>query len=138
MLTGILAGLFSARLPDAWWLWLAGASAALVFGTSLRTLATARLLGGFLAGMVFASATTQGWQALCVRPGAGETRLLVEGLIRGVPAREGAELHFDMDAHIVLGGPQDGHAREARVSWRGPSARCCFRHSPSASWRAPC
>ena len=118
MLTGILAGLFSARLPDAWWLWLAGASAALVFGTSLRTLATARLLGGFLAGMVFASATTQGWQALCVRPGAGETRLLVEGLIRGVPAREGAELHFDMDAHIVLGGPQDGHAREARVSWR--------------------
>jgi len=119
LLAGILAGLFSARLPDAWWLWLASASAALAFGTSLRTFATARLLGGLLAGMAFASASTQEWQALGVRTGAAETRLLVEGVIRGVPAREGAELHFDMDAYIAMGGPRDTHARRARVSWRG-------------------
>jgi len=122
LLAGILAGLFCAAQPHAWWLLVASASAALAFGTRLRKFTTLRLLAWLLAGMVFASASTLRWLGLCVPAAAAETRLLVEGVIRGVPARDGAELRFDLDAVIVEGRPRDARARHVRVSWRNAPA----------------
>jgi len=140
LLSGILAGLFAASLPGAGWLLLAAASAALAFGTRMRNFTIVRLLAGLLAGMVLASASTQRWASQRVPATAAETRVLVEGVIRGVPARDGAELHFDIDAVIVDGGPRDKQVRHARVSWRdaatspraGERWRLLLRLTPTA------
>lgn len=118
LLTGVLLGLFSAALPEPRWLLIAAVSAVLTLGSRLRSFAIARLLGCLLAGMVFASATTHRWLALCLPATAADTRVLVEGVIRGVPARDGAELRFDIEAVIVEGEPRDANPRHARVVWR--------------------
>ena len=118
LLAGILLGLFSAASPAAPWLWIAAASTLLVLGTRLRNFTTPRHLAWLVAGMVLASASTREWQALCVPASSADTRVLVEGVIRGVPARDGAELRFDVDAVIVEGEPRDSHIRHARVVWR--------------------
>ena len=90
----------------------------LSLGTRLRKFATVRHLAWLLAGMVFASASTLRWPTYCVPATSADTRVLLEGVIRGVPARDGAELRFDMDAVIVEGEPRDAHSRRARVVWR--------------------
>ena len=118
LLSGVLLGLFSAAVPDAGWLLVAAASATLVLVTRLRNFATGRYLAWLLAGMVLASASTLRWLALCVPVTAADTRVLLEGVIRGVPAREGAELHFDLDAVVVEGQPRDARSRRVRVVWR--------------------
>ena len=78
-----------------------------------------RYLGWVLAGLVLASLSTQRWLALCVPVTQG--RVLLEGAIVGVPAREGAEIRFDLFARILEGevqGDGDTHPRHARVVWR--------------------
>jgi competence protein ComEC len=117
LLAGILLGLFSAALPGALWQWAGAASAMLALGTRLRNCPTPQYLACLLAGMVLASASTREWLALCV-PATADTRVLVVGVIRGVPARDGAELRFDVDALIVEGEPKDSHIRHARMVWR--------------------
>jgi competence protein ComEC len=121
LLTGILLGLFSADEPGPWWLGFAAASATIAFGTQLRNYATVRQLAWLLAGMALASASTLRWQALCVPVRSADTRVLVEGVIDGVPAQEGAELRFDIDAIIVEGWPRDARSRHVRVLWREAS-----------------
>ena len=118
LLSGILLGLLSAALPDAAWLLVAGASAMLALGTRLRNFATVRHLAWLLAGMVFASASTLRWLTYCVPAPSADSRVLLEGVIRGVPARDGVELRFDLDAVIVEGQPRDAHSRRVRVVWR--------------------
>ncbi len=115
LLAGVLLGLFSAALPEPLWLCVAAVCALLVFGTRLRNFATLRHLAGLLAGIVLASVSTREWQALCVPAVSADSRVLVEGVIRGVPARDGAELRFDVDAVIVEGAPRDSRSRHARV-----------------------
>jgi competence protein ComEC len=118
LLAGILLGLFCAALPEPGWLRVGAASVTLVLGTRMRNLATVRNLAWLLAGMVFAVASAREWQALRVPATSADTRLLVEGVIRGVPARDGAELRFDVDAVIVEGQPRDAHSRHVRLIWR--------------------
>jgi len=120
LLAGILLGLFSAALPGPAWLLTASACAITVLATRLRNSVVARCLGWLLAGLVLASLSTQTWLQLCLPRSEG--RVLIEGAIRGVPARDGAEIRFDVDARIVEGGaggaPGDSHLRHARVVWR--------------------
>jgi competence protein ComEC len=116
LLAGILLGLFSAALPGSMWLWVAGLTVALTFGARVRKRAVLRQLGCLLAGFVIASVSTHQWLSLCVP--ANDGRVLIEGTIRGVPAREGAEWRFDLDARIVEGEPRDSSLRHARVVWR--------------------
>jgi len=118
LLSGVLLALFSAALPEPPWLLAAAASAILTFTTRLRKLATARCLAWLLAGMALASVSTHQWLALRVPATLADTRALVEGVIRGVPARDGAELRFDIEAVIVEGKPRDMHPRHVRVMWR--------------------
>jgi competence protein ComEC len=118
LLMGVLLGLFFAALPGPAWLLGAAASVLLTFGTRLRYCGIVRHLAWLLAGMVLASACTHRWLALCLPAASAETRVLVEGVIHGLPARDGAELQFDMDAIIVEGRPGDAHSRQARVMWR--------------------
>jgi competence protein ComEC len=119
LLAGILLGLFSAALPAAPWLVVAGASSALVFTTRLRHFVPLRGLASMLAGLVLAWLYTFQWLGLQVPAASADTRVLIEGVIRGVPARDGAELRFDMEASLIAGhGSQDARRRLARVVWR--------------------
>jgi len=120
LLAGILLGLFSAALAGPAWLLAASACAGLALATRLRTCTVIRHLGWLLAGFVLASVSTHRWFALCVP--ATEGRVLLEGVIRGVPARDGAEIRFDLVARIIEGGaggaPRGSPPRHARVVWR--------------------
>jgi len=117
LLAGILLGLFSAALPGWDWLLVAAASVTLVFGTRLRKRPALRQIGWLIVGLGVASFSTQRWLALCVP--ATDTRVLIEGSVRGVPDRDGAELRFDLEARIVEGESRDSRLRHARVVWRG-------------------
>ena len=123
LLAGILLGLFSAALPGPAWLLAASVCASLALFTRLRNSDVARNLGWLLAGLVLASMSTQRWLALSVP--ATEGRVLLEGVVRGVPERDGTEIRFDLIARIVEGGkesaPRDSHLRNARVVWRDAS-----------------
>jgi len=119
LLAGILLGLFSAALPVTAWLPVAAASATLVLIPRFRKIAVARQLAVLLAGMVFGWASTLQWLALQVPATSADERLLVEGVIRSVPVRAGAELRFDMDAVNVEGlASRDARPRRARLVWR--------------------
>ena len=118
LLTGILSGLFAAAQPQPAWLLVAAASAMLVRVSCLRALTSGRLLVWLLTGMVLASMSTREWLALRIPAGSADTRVLVDGVILGVPARDGVELRFDVDAVIVEGMSRDARSRHARLVWR--------------------
>ncbi|HEU4779132.1 MAG TPA: DNA internalization-related competence protein ComEC/Rec2 [Steroidobacteraceae bacterium] len=123
LLSGVVLGLFSAALPGAPWLLAAGVSATLIFMTRLRKAATPRRLAALLTGMVLAWTSAHQWLALQL-PAPADARLLVDGIIRSVPARDGAELRFDIEARILEGGPRDAsmsRVRRVRLVWRDAS-----------------
>jgi hypothetical protein len=111
--------LFSAALPGPAWLVVASISAMLTLGTRLRRCMAVRQFGWLLAGFALASISTQRWLALCVP--ATEGRVLLEGVIPGVPARDGAELRFDVDALLVDGQVKDAPGTRKYVTrvWCG-------------------
>ena len=120
----------------------ASASAVLALVTRLRESPVVLHFGWLITGLVLASVSTQQWLSLSIP--ATDSRVLLEGVIRGVPARDGAELRFDIDAVIVDGGveiaPRDAQMRHARVVWRdapraprvGERWRLLVRLSPHA------
>lgn len=59
------------------------------------------------------------WLALRVPPAGADTRLLLEGTVRGVPVRDGAEWRFDAD--VCLADSSDPRPRRARLTWRDPA-----------------
>jgi competence protein ComEC len=118
LLGGVLAGLASTRLPHAAWMWCAGIGVAGTLLTPLRALSVARRLALLLGGLWLGWLSVGCWQASLLRPPAPDSRVLLEGEISSVPARDGAELGFDAEVHI-LAGPGAGDApRRARLRWR--------------------
>jgi len=126
LLAGVLLGLAAASDVDPWWAWCALASAGLVVVIHIHVTTARRswplFAGVMLAfGLALATLAVGRWQKLQWLPdeGRGESRLLLEGVVRGVPGRDGAELRFDADAGIVAGGlvaKQD--LRRVRLHWR--------------------
>ncbi len=118
LLGGVLAGLASTRLPNAAWLWCAGIGVAGTLLTPLRAMPGARRLALLLGGSWLAWLAVSCWQASLLPPRAPDARVLLEGEITSVPARDGAELGFDAEVRIVVG-PGAGNApRRARLRWR--------------------
>ena len=121
LLGGVLAGLAAAAMPASGWLWGALAALMLVLLSPLRQRAGPRGLAVFLAGLWLALHAIQHWQALCVTSATGDTRVLLEGTVSSVPARDGAELHFDAEVRLIGRLAADPALRHARLTWRDPS-----------------
>jgi competence protein ComEC len=129
LLAGVLLGLGSSALPGAPWLLAAAASSALVFATPLRRRATLVRLALLPLGMLLAWYSTLHWAQLRLPATTADTRLLIEGRILTVPAREGVEIRFDVEAAIA--GARDTRIRRARLLWRGAS----FEPRAGERWR---
>jgi competence protein ComEC len=101
----------------------AGALALLIFATPLRRCFILKQGALLLAGMVLTWHSTQQWLGLRVEV-PSESRVLIEGQVSSVPAREGAELRFDLASVIVEGHREAGlsqpdtRIRNARLRWR--------------------
>ena len=116
LLTGVLLGLGTAALPSLAWLITASVSAMVVLVTPLRRCANAGRAALLLAGLSVAWGSTWHWLSLRVSASAADQRVLLEGRILSVPAREGAELHFDVTGTLV--DDPDMRVRTARLRWR--------------------
>ncbi len=116
LLAGVLLGLGSSAQPTMFWLVTASASAGLVLLTPLRRCAMLHLAALLLLGLILAWGDTGRWLSLRVPATTADERVLFEGRILSVPAREGAELRFDV-AGIVAERP-DTRVRIARFVWR--------------------
>jgi competence protein ComEC len=115
LLAGVLLGLGSAAVPATAWMMIAGAGAALVLASPLRRRAILSCAALLLAGMLLAWTGTRHWLSLRVPPSSADQRVLFEGRIISVPAREGTELRFDVAGTLVDGDPR---VRIARLVWR--------------------
>ena len=69
------------------------------------------------AGMALSTQAVGEWQQLQWRASGDGARVLLVGTVRGVPARDGAEIRFDAEVRVA-GRPADGRVRRARLSWR--------------------
>lgn len=118
LLAGVLAGLAAAAMPAAGWRWVALAAALLVLLSPLRHRAWPRGLAVFVAGLWLALSAIHHWQSLRVVNTTPDTRLLLEGTVMSVPARDGAELYFDADVRMVDPASTDPRLRRARLAWR--------------------
>ena len=119
LLTGVLVGLGSAALPSFTWMIMASISALVVLITPLHRCAIPRAVALLLVGLGVAWGSTWHWLSLRVSASAGDQRLLLEGHITSVPARQGAEMHFDVTGRLVDG--PDMRVRTARLMWRDAS-----------------
>ncbi len=89
----------------------------------LRRCRRATPLACLLAGLCLSSFNAQQWSHSVIPPRGPDMRLLIDGRIAGVPARQGAVLVFEVEASRVDGaGVADSRARRFRVSWREPAA----------------
>ena len=139
LLAGVLAGLGAARLPGAGWLWCAGATSGVVWLLPLRARPWPRRLALGITGSFLACVVTLHWQRLRIESDHPDGRMLLEGEIITVPARDGAEFGFDAEVRIGAGEP----LRRARVRWRDPAVaprvgerwRLLVRLAPAADTR---
>ena len=116
LLTGVLLGLGSAALPSLAWMIMAIFSAVVVPVTPLRRSAGLSRVAVLLVGLNLAWGSTWHWLSLRVPPSSADQRVLLEGRILSVPAREGAETRFDVTG--TLAGLADTRVRTARLVWR--------------------
>lgn len=116
LLVGVLLGLGSTAVPDTAWMLVASVTVVLVFATPLRHRATFGCAALLLAGMLMAWGGTRHWLSLRVPASTADARLLFEGCILSVPAREGTELRFDVAGIVIDSG--DARVRIARLVWR--------------------
>ena len=117
LLTGVLVGLGSAAMPSLAWMIMASVSALVVLVTPLRRHAVLSRAALLLVGLCLAWGGTRHWLSLRVPVSTADERVLFEGRILSVPAREGAEMHFDVTGTLVDG--PDTRVRTARLTWRG-------------------
>jgi competence protein ComEC len=118
LLAGVLAGLGSARPLTLPWLWCAALGGAAVLLSPLRRWPAARGMALALAGLCLAGLTVSHWQALRLPGAAQQPRLLLEGEILDVPARDGAEVAFDATVRVLEGPGAGGPPRHGRLRWR--------------------
>jgi competence protein ComEC len=142
LLAGVLLGLGAANAPDAGWM-----TAVLLF-IGVAGWARARRSAPWacvvlaLVGVALASRETGEWQSLRIEPATPDHRVLLEGVVRGVPVRSGGDVRFDADVRIVSAG-FDERLRRARLAWREPATlprvgerwRWLVRLSPSSDTR---
>ncbi len=96
---------------------MASVSALVVLVTPLRRHAVLSRAALLLVGLCLAWGGTRHWLSLRVPASTADERVLFEGRILSVPAREGAEMHFDVTGTLVDG--PDTRVRTARLTWRG-------------------
>lgn len=119
LLAGVLLGLATAVDIHAAWPGCALGTASVAFVTIARRLALVRALILLIGGVAMATLAVGRWQELQWPPEEADTRLLLEGRVRGVPARDGAEVRFDAEVRIVGGrAAADERPRLARLRWR--------------------
>ena len=75
-----------------------------------------------LAGQLLAFAQSYDWQKRRLPEGGSDTRVLAEGRVATIPAREGASLRFDLAADSIEGLPATHSGSILRVEWRDPHA----------------
>lgn len=75
-----------------------------------------------LLGQLLAYAHSHDWQQRRLPEGGAQVRVLVEGRVASIPAREGATLRFDLAAESLQGLSGSQGARTLRVDWRDPHA----------------
>ena len=117
LLAGVLVGLGCASLPATPWLWCAGIAGAAVLLSPWRSPAP-RCVAMVLIGLCLAGFKVVHWQALRVVPARPDERVLLEGQIISVPGRDGAEVGFDAEVHILAGPRAGAQPRRARLRWR--------------------
>jgi len=122
LLAGVLAGLGAATLPATAWLWCAGIASATVLLSPLRTWPRARCVALVLGGLCLAGVSVARWQALRVPPTGPDTRVLLEGQVLDVPARDGADVGFDAEVRVLEGPGAGEQPRRARLRWRVDAA----------------
>jgi competence protein ComEC len=75
-----------------------------------------------LAGQLLAYGCSHDWQKRRLNEHGADIRVLAEGRIASIPAREGATLRFDLSAESLQGLEMAPGARTLRVEWRDPHA----------------
>jgi competence protein ComEC len=118
LLVGVLAGLGCASSPSTPWLWCAGIGGMAVFLSPWRGGPAMRGLALVLVGLCVAGFTVVRWQALRMLPTGPDERVLLEGQILSVPARDGADVGFDAEIRVVEGPGVGAPRRHARLRWR--------------------
>src|SRR5690349_5941058 len=103
LLAGLLAGLGCASSPSAPWLWCAGICGMAVLLSPWRGWPLMRGLALVLVGLCVAGFTVVRWEALRVVPAGPDERVLLEGQIISVPARDGADVGFDAEVRVLAG-----------------------------------
>src|SRR5262245_9038064 len=86
--------------------------------TCLRRCAAVRVLVALLAGLLLSTFSSGQWIERRISPGGADERVLLEGRVLTVPARNGGELRFD--AEVRIDGAGDALSRRARLVWREP------------------
>jgi competence protein ComEC len=122
LLAGVLAGLGCAASPAIAWSWGAGLVCVAVLLSPLRTWRAARCLALLLGGLCLSGLVVARWQALRLPPGGAEQRVLLEGQIIDVPARDGAEVRCDARVRVLAGPGTGPQPRRARLRWRVAAA----------------
>jgi competence protein ComEC len=117
LLAGVLAGLATARTPTPCWMIAAALVASMVVLRPVRRNTICRRLAAFTLGLLLAGVGIARWSALVLVPVTSDTRVLVEARILEPPARQGTELRFDAEVHL-LEGLADSRPRRARLAWR--------------------
>ena len=120
LLLGVLAGLAAATMPAPAWSCTTLIACALVLVLPRHARAWLRMSALMLAGMALASLGVGHWMELRLAPTGADSRLLLEGTVCSVPARDGAEWRFDADVRLVGANAADTRLRRARLTWRDP------------------
>ena len=98
LLAGVLLGLLSAEQPDPAWQ-LAGLCLLAAWAlSSWRHHGWCAACAMVMAGQLLAGLHCAHWLTLRLSEGGADTRVLVEGVIGSVPAREGGAWRFDLRA----------------------------------------
>src|SRR5215831_6309679 len=120
LLAGVLLGLGSAAAPEPYWIWAAAFAACGTLLSPLRAVLALRIAALLLAGMTLVCVSVTRWQTLRITPASPDARVLLEGTIVTVPARNGADLGFDALVRVVEGPGAGAELRRARLAWREP------------------
>lgn len=123
LLAGVLLGLLSADLPGVAWQVAAACLLTAWAFSSWRHQPACMACSLVLVGQLLAGLHSAQWLRLRLPEAGADTRVLAEGIIQSVPAREGVALRFDLRAESIQGVALSPAERTLRVEWRDPHAR---------------